>query len=202
MVKCRDKLFYKIVKPPVKLLFKIIFRYKVVGVENIPKEGRVLFAGNHTEWADPVLRVCTSPRQVHFLAKEELFHGILHFVVSGMGCVPVNRKIHDHNALETTYKFLEKDLCVGIFPEATINRTDELLLPFKIGAVKACNVTKTKLVPFVITGKFRPFRKGVKIEYFEPREIGDDLDSENNKLRDMIANKIIEEDNKCQKKKK
>ena len=30
-----------------------------------------------------------------------------------MGCVPVNRKIHDKNALESTYEFLEKDLMKG-----------------------------------------------------------------------------------------
>ena len=193
MVKYRDKLFYAIVKPPVKLLFKFLFRYEVKGAENIPKEGRILLAGNHTEWADPVLIVCTSPRQVHFLAKEELFHGITHFIVSGMGCVPVNRKIHDHNALEAAYTFLEKDLCVGIFPEGTINRTDDYLLPFKIGAVKACNVTHTKLVPFVVTGKYKFFRRSVvKIEYLEPIEIGDDLDYENNRLREMVMEKVIE----------
>ena len=196
MVKYRDKLFYTIVKPPVKLLFKFLFRYEVKGAENIPKEGRILLAGNHTEWADPVLIVCTSKRQVHFLAKEELFHGITHFIVSGMGCVPVNRKVHDKNALHDMYKFLEKELCIGIFPEATINRTDDVLLPFKIGAVKMASVTNTPIVPFVITGKYRAFKKGLKIEFLKPIMIGEDLEKENNRLRNLILAKIEKENKK------
>ena len=71
MVEAKDKLFYKIVKPPVKLLIKLLFRPKVIGLENIPDNGRILLAGNHTKWLDPVLIVSVTNRQVHFLAKEE-----------------------------------------------------------------------------------------------------------------------------------
>lgn len=132
----KDKLFYKIVKPPVKLIMKLLYRPKIIGIENIPQEGRILLAGNHTKWLDPVLLVVSTKRQIHFLAKEELFHGITKFIVKGMGCVPVNRKVHDKNALTSTYEFLEKELCIGIFPEGTINRTNDIIMPFKMGAVK------------------------------------------------------------------
>lgn len=195
MVEAKDKLFYKIVKPPVKLLFKLVFRPEIIGLENIPSDGRILLAGNHTKWLDPVLLVITTKRQVHFLAKEELFHGITKFIVKGMGCVPVNRKIHDKNALESTYEFLEKDLCIGIFPEGTINRTDDTILPFKMGAVKACSKTNTKLVPFIITGKYKPFRKGIKLEFLKPIKIGKDLEKENKKLMDIVSKKLEEGNN-------
>ena len=195
MVEAKDKLFYKIVKPPVKLLFKLVFRPEIIGLENIPSDGRILLAGNHTKWLDPVLLVIVTKRQVHFLAKEELFHGITKFIVKGMGCVPVNRKIHDKNALESTYEFLEKDLCIGIFPEGTINRTDDTILPFKMGAVKACSKTNTKLVPFIITGKYKPFRKGIKLEFLKPIKIGKDLEKENKKLMDIVSKKLEEGNN-------
>ena len=195
MVEAKDKMFYKIVKPPVTLLFKLLFRPKIIGIDNIPNDGRILLAGNHTKWLDPVLLVAVTKRQVHFLAKEELFHGITKFIVKGMGCVPVNRKIHDKNALESTYEFLEKDLCIGIFPEGTINRTDDTILPFKIGAVKACSKTNTKLVPFIITGKYKPFRKGIKLEFLKPIKIGKDLEKENKKLMDIVSKKLEEGNN-------
>lgn len=102
-----DTKFYKIVRPITKYLFKILFRPEVKGVENIPKEGRMLLAGNHTKWLDPVMLVAISPRQIHFLAKQELFKGITKPIVKGMGCVPVNRKIHDKGALTSAYKYLE-----------------------------------------------------------------------------------------------
>ncbi|MBR2677940.1 MAG: 1-acyl-sn-glycerol-3-phosphate acyltransferase [Bacilli bacterium] len=191
----KDKLFYKIVRPIVLILIKILYPSQVLGLDNIPKEGRILLAGNHTKWLDPVLLVSVVKRQVHFLAKEELFHGLTKPIVKGMGCVPVNRKIHDKNALQGAIDFLNNDLCVGIFPEGTINRTDDIIMPFKIGAVKACSETNSKLVPFVITGKYKLFRKGVKIEFLEPMTIGNNLDEENNKLMNKISNKLEEGNN-------
>ncbi len=196
----KDKLFYKIVRPIVILLIKILYPYRVLGLDNIPREGRILLAGNHTKWLDPVTLVSVVKRQIHFLAKEELFHGIVGVIVKGVGCIPVNRKIHDKNALESAYNYLENDLCIGIFPEGTINRTDDIIMPFKMGAVKMCSKTKSKLVPFTITGKYRLFRKGVKLEFLKPIEIGNDLEKENQKFMDIISKKLEEEGSKNVKK--
>ena len=191
-MECKDRLFYKIVKPPVKLLFKLLYRPTVKGLENIPKTGRILIAGNHTKWLDPVLLVACTNRQVHFLAKEELFHGITKFIVKGMGCVPVDRKKHDKNVLETTYKFLENELCIGIFPEGTINRTDDIIMPFKIGAVKACSKTNTNLVPFIITGKYQLVKKTINLEFLEPIKVSEDLEKENEKFMKIVSDKLKE----------
>ena len=107
----KDTIFYKIVRPVVNLYIKIFYHPTIVGIENIPKEGRIVLAGNHTKWLDPVMLVGITKRQLHFLAKDELFHGFTKWIVKGMGCIPVNRRIHDHDALNNAYKFLEKDLC-------------------------------------------------------------------------------------------
>lgn len=189
----KDTKFYKTVRPLTSFLIKVLFRPTVIGLENIPKEGRVLLAGNHTKWLDPVMLVGVQKRQIHFLAKEELFHGKTKFIAKGMGCVPVNRKIHDKNALHSAYEFLEKELCIGIFPEGTINRTDDIIMPFKIGAVKACSTTHTKLVPFIITGKYKLFRKGIKVQFLEPLEIGENLEEENNRFMEIVKEKLKEE---------
>ena len=130
-MKPKDTIFYKVVRPLVVFFIKVFFHPKVKGLENIPNTGRVLLAGNHTKWLDPVMLVGVQKRQIHFLAKEELFHGITKFIAKGMGCIPVNRKIHDHNALSGAVDYLNNDLCVGIFPEGTINRTDKTIMNFK-----------------------------------------------------------------------
>ena len=36
-MKYKDTLFYKIVKPVLKVVFKVLFRPTVVGLENLPK---------------------------------------------------------------------------------------------------------------------------------------------------------------------
>ena len=109
-----------------------------------------------------------------------------------MGCVPVNRKIHDKNALQGAIDFLNKDLSVAIFPEGTINRTNDVIMPFKIGAVKACKEANAPLVPFVITGKYKLFRRGIQIEFLKPIKIKDDIEKENEKFMNIIKNKLME----------
>lgn len=188
-----DTMFYKIVRPIALVLIKILFHPKVKGLENIPKTGRIVLAGNHTRFLDPVMLVGVVKRPIHFLAKKELFDGALSFLVKGMGCVPVNRKIHDKNALVSAIDYLNNDLCVGIFPEGTVNRTnDKVILPFKIGAVKMANETNSKIVPFVITGKYRIIGKRVTLEFLKPISVSKDLDKSNEKLMDIIETKLKE----------
>ena len=188
-----DTKFYKIVKPIACFLIKLLFHPKVIGLENIPKTGRIVLAGNHTKFLDPVMLVGVVKRPIHFLAKKELFDGVLCFLVKGMGCVPVNRKIHDKNALSSAIDYLNKDLCVGIFPEGTINRTtDKVILPFKIGAVKMSSETNSEIVPFVITGKYRIIGKSVRLEFLKPIKVSENLDESNEILMNIIENKLKE----------
>lgn len=186
-----DTLFYKIVRPLVSVLFKFLYCPTVVGIESIPNSGGIVLAGNHTKWLDSIMLVAITKRQVHFLAKEELFYGITKFIAKGMGCIPVNRKIHDKDALNLGYKTLENGKVIGIFPEGTINRTSDVIMPFKIGAVKMANKTNSYLIPFTITGTYKIFKKGIRIEFLEPYKIDSDLTKENTKLMHIISKNLI-----------
>ena len=182
---------YTLVKPIVKVLFYTLFRPTIKGRENIPKKGPFVLAGNHTKWLDSVMLVSVTPKnQVHFLAKEELWHGKGWIVVKAMGCIPVNRKIHDKDALIKAYEYLNNGSSIGIFPEGTINRTDDIIMPFKFGAVKMCKETDATLVPFVITGKYKLFKKGVTIEFLKPRKVTGNLEIENEKLMSDVKEKL------------
>ena len=71
---------YNLIKPIYTILLKIIFRPKVIGKENIPKDGPLIFAGNHKHAVDPTMVMMSTDRLVHYMAKEDLFkglHGIL-----------------------------------------------------------------------------------------------------------------------------
>ena len=189
-----DRWFYRLVKP--LLIFLIYLLYppkKVIGRENISKKGPLVLAGNHTKWVDPeLLCAIVRKRQVHFLAKQELFKGPAHIITWGMGAIPVNRKIHDHGALDNAIEGLKRGLCIGIFPEGTINRTDDVIMPFKIGAVKMAQEAKATLVPFTITGEYKLFHRGAIVEFLPPIEVGEDLDKANELLMETIKQKLIE----------
>ena len=189
-------IFYVIIKCILTPLFFLIFRPKVIGKNNIPKNGSVVLAGNHTNNLDSVMLIAVVSRQVHFLAKIELFNGIFGVIVRGLGCIPVNRKIHDKDALKSAKEVLKNNRVIGIFPEGTINRTDDIIMPFKIGAVKMAKDTNSKIVPFVITGKYNFIGKGIKIEFLEAIEVKNTLDLENDKLMKIISKKL-EEDYEC-----
>ena len=189
-MKIKDTIFYKIVKPLLVFLIYLLYRPTIIGEENIKKEGPIVLAGNHTKWLDPIMLVAIVKRQVHFLAKIELFKGPISLITKGMGAIPVNRKIHDKNALETAITSLKEGLCIGIFPEGTINRTNNLIMPFKIGAVKMSKETNATLIPFVITGKYKLFRKSIKIEFLKPLKVSDDLEKSNQELMKLVEEKL------------
>ena len=192
MTKYKDKMFYRIVKPLLNFLIWFLYHPTVVGRENIPKKGPVVLAGNHTKWIDPPsLCAIVHGRQVHFLAKKEMFKGKLAFIAKGMGAIPVDRSIHDKNALNNAIDALNDGLCIGIFPEGTINRTKDVIMPFKIGAVKMSKEANATLVPFIITGKYRLFRKGIRMEFLKPIKVGDDLDKANEKLMKAVKEGLI-----------
>lgn len=189
----KEPLLYRIVRPIVTFLVHIVFRPTYIGLENIPKSGRIVLAGTHTnDFDSPLLMSCTK-RVIHFLAKESLTKGILGPAFKALGLIPVNRSIHDKGALKSAINTLEEDKVIGIFPEGTINRTDDLIMPFKIGAVKMSKETNTKIVPFVITGKYKVFKKSVTIEFLKPIEIkSDNLTKENERLMNLIRKKLEE----------
>lgn len=189
----KEPLLYRIVRPIVTFLVHIVFRPTYIGLENIPKSGRIVLAGTHTnDFDSPLLMSCTK-RVIHFLAKESLTKGILGHAFKALGLIPVNRSIHDKAALKSAINTLEEDKVIGIFPEGTINRTDDLIMPFKIGAVKMSKETNTKIVPFVITGKYKVFKKSVTIEFLKPIEIkSDNLTKENERLMNLIRKKLEE----------
>ena len=108
-----------------------------------------------------------------------------------MGLIPVNRREKSHHSLVLAEEYLKDEHVIGIFPEGTFNRTKELVMPFKIGAVKMAYDTNTPIIPFTITGDYRLFSRNLQIEFLDPIYIKDaDLDKENSNLRNIIKKKL------------
>ena len=187
--KIKDSTFlYCFTRPGIRLLINLFFHPKYYGLENIPKTGRCILAGTHTSIIDCWLLMSTTKRPIHFLAKDELWKGIGKFIFGNMGLIPVNRRQKDHHALELAEDYLKNECLIGIFPEGTTEKEYEVMLPFKIGAVKMAKDTTTKIVPFAIRGKYRLFGKGVRIKFGKPIVVKKDLEIENENLKQVISN--------------
>ena len=189
MERNNDSILYRLLRPIVKCFVKIFYRPKMLGLENIPKEGRIILAGNHTNIFDCLLLISSTKRSIHFLAKDELWKGMKKILFSNLGLIPVNRRQKDHNALESAYSYLREEQLIGIFPEGTIGKKG--ILPFKMGAVKMASVTNTKIVPFAITGKYKFFSNNLKIVFGKSIKIkSKDLEQENDNLREAIIKMV------------
>ncbi len=185
---------YKKIRGPLNFLFRFLFRPTIINAESIPKEGRLVLAGNHTSCLDCLLVACSTKRVVHFLAKEELVTGMLGFAFKRVGIIPVNRKAKDKNALHSAEKVLEQDGLIGIFPEGRTNLTGVApLLKFKYGAVKMAKDTDSTIIPFAITGRYRLFMKRIKITFLPPMKVGDDLTEANDALRSTVLEVLTRE---------
>ena len=167
----KSNFLYNFLKAIFKFLVKIIYRPKVIGLENIPKEEAIIFAGNHKHAVDPVVVMTSTKRQVHFMAKTEIFKGLHGKILKKIGLIEVNRAKNNPLAIIEAEKILKKNGTIGIFPEGTRNRTEQELLKFRHGAVAIANKTGSKIIPFAIRGKYRLFRKGLEIEFGKPIEM-------------------------------
>jgi 1-acyl-sn-glycerol-3-phosphate acyltransferase len=88
--------------------------------ENVPAEGPVLLAGNHTGFLDGPLIVGVAPRPVHFLVKKEMFVGPLGPILQHfLGQIPVDRDHPDRAAIQAALATLRTGGVLGVFPEGT-----------------------------------------------------------------------------------
>lgn len=195
----KEPILYRMARGPLAVFLKTVYRSTVIGKENIPQDGSIILAGNHTNYFDCILIASATKRCVHYLAKDELMKPPLNLIFKNLGIIPVNRRQKDKAALESAEAVLKEGKVIGIFPEGTINRTDDVIMPFKFGAVKMAYETNTKIVPFVITGKYKPFKKSVKVRFFEAVSVSENLEEANNKLMKIVYGELVKEGEKNEK---
>ena len=178
---------YKICKIIYSVLLKILFRPTVYGIENIPKEGSLIFAGNHRHALDPIVVMSNTNRVVHYMAKEELFKGLHGIIFEKIGLIKIHRNKSNPLAVIEAENILKEGGTIGVFPEGTRNRTENELLKFKHGTVVIAKKTNTKIMPFAIKGKYKLFRKGVIIEFGKPIDVSKmELEEANEYLRNEV----------------
>lgn len=189
---------YKIMQPVINLMFRGFINPQVVNKEAIPKEGRCVIAGNHKHALDPILVDTCTKRVVHTLAKKDLHDGVFGWFFRAIGTIPVDLHAeHNKDALASAVEYLNRDELINLSPEAKRNYTDEILLPFKMGAVVMAKRTGSRIVPYSITGDYRFRSKNLKIVFGEPLEVSDMEAEEANELLYNTIKKLIL-DNKAQ----
>ena len=131
---------------------RILWGYRSAGGERIPLKGPVIIACNHVSNWDPVLVGLGCPREVHFMAKQELFDNpFLGWLIRAYNALPVKRGTADHRALRRASGVLREGGALLMFPEGTRSTSGELGSAKAGVGFLACS-SGAPIVPAHITG--------------------------------------------------
>lgn len=120
--RAQPPLFYRLVRALLIAYVRIRFGLRVSGIEHVPMEGGCVLGANHISAWDPPIVGLALPREVHFMAKKELFvRPLLRHVYRGLRAFPVDRSGHDIGAIKEALRRLQRGHVVGIFFEGTRN---------------------------------------------------------------------------------
>lgn len=172
-----DTLLYRFAYSFIPTLLRLLFRIKIEGAENIPSAGPVVIASNHRSNLDPFFLGVSSPRQIHFMAKAELWKvSALGRLISAAGSFPVSRGAADRQAVRNALSILGQGAVLGLFPEGHRHRDGNLgtinpgvtLFSLREGVVT---------IPVIMEGTERVIRHGlprlprVRVTFGAPLEI-------------------------------
>ncbi len=134
------------------LLFKICFKIRVFGKENIPRGTPLIIASNHVSFADPVAIGAACPRKLYFLAREDLFKPKLFGeFIKRLHAIPIIRGGRDVNALRAGIKLLSNNKVLVMFPEGTRSKDGNLKTP-KFGIGLLANLSGAEVLPCYLKG--------------------------------------------------
>ena len=190
--------FYKIVRfivcSTVFIYCKIVYRVKVVGKENIPKSGAVIFCSNHKSFLDPPLIqvTCRRGEDTRFIAKKELANNpFFAFLGKAFSVILVQRNDKDLGSMKDALKTLKQNKCIAIFPEGTRNGLKKGIKP-KTGVSYFALNSNAVVIPIGIKGGEKLFQKTI-ISYGKPLDLDEYKENKRDKsVLEKATDKIME----------
>ena len=178
------RLIYRVAQTISYTYFRLFHRFRVQGLENIPKDKPFILACNHLSFFDPPAIGCKIPRNLHYFARDSLFFWPLGLLISSLNSIPVNRGQLDLGTLRKVLKVLKNGHPILVFPEGTRSEDGELQDPQKgLGLLVA--KSSVGVIPARIYGSGKAFGKkhliprigrkiyiniGVEISFDDPKD--------------------------------
>lgn len=126
-------------------------RFHCEGREYVPLRGGCILTCNHVMGPDFIVIGYASPRQIKFMAKQELFekHRMLTWLLETCGTFPIRRGDTDLAAVEHAINLVKAGDVLGMFPEGTRSRTGKLQRG-RSGAARVAILAQAPVIPAVV----------------------------------------------------
>ncbi len=159
---------------------KLIYRLRVEGLENVPKDNEYIVCPNHLSTLDPPMITGIMPRRVSFMAKKELFEiPFIRWWIDWLGAFAVNRESLGPSTIKTVLEIKKSKWVFGIFPQGTRGLPGTISGVTK-GFAGLAKITKCAVLPVGITGteeaKHLPFSGRVVVKIGKPIPYDDNPD--------------------------
>lgn len=156
-----NPIWYRITCKVLGMGLKLVNRYRVYGIQNVPKTGGVIIASNHASYLDPPAVGASSRRMrmTHFMARDTLFRNpLMGAFLHRVGVIPLDRDKGDLKAMKTAIQLLRDGAAVALFPEGT-RSPDGNLQPPKPGIGFLVAKGQAPVVPVYVHGSYEAWSK-------------------------------------------
>lgn len=143
-----------------QLLFKLLARVEVIGLENVPQQGGIVLAVNHLSRIDPPLVFALLERQDATVLAADKYKKNLFFrlAIESVGGIWINRDEADINALREALHHLQQGGLLGVAPEGTRSHTGALIQA-KTGVAYLADKARVPVVPIAVFGTESAFQQ-------------------------------------------
>jgi 1-acyl-sn-glycerol-3-phosphate acyltransferase len=132
--------------------YKLKYKIKIEGRENIPEGENLIIAANHLSYYDPTIISLSVLKPVAYMAKEELFEvPILKQFILMYGAFSVDRKKLEISTIKTAKGIAERGWHLSMFPEGT-RGTEGKIGKVQNGMGYLARMTKKRILPLGIVG--------------------------------------------------
>ena len=162
--------FYRFGRDFCRWTVSLLYPIKIFGKENVPLEGSIMICPNHIGELDCVANAISIKRDIHFMAKKELWEvPLLKNFLTWAKAIPVNRGSVSMDTMRTGVKYLKENRALLIYPEGTCFETGDIH-PGLAGAGFFVLRTNCLVVPCTIIGPHKLFKKTV-VAYGKPMDM-------------------------------
>jgi 1-acyl-sn-glycerol-3-phosphate acyltransferase len=159
--------WYWSVRTALWVVFKLAFRLRWCGTEQLPRFGPLILVTNHQSYLDPILVGIPAPRMLRFLARDTLFFWPLRPFIRSLGAVAIDREGGGLSGLKQSLALLKLGEALVVFPEGTRSRDGRLGL-LKPGFCSIARRGRATLVPVGIAGAFSAWPRGRRFPHPAP----------------------------------